>query len=207
MASTAARAQGTPAEQRAHEWLNAGEAAFAQGRFGDALDAFEMSYRKQSAPHTLRRIGDAADKLGSPARAEEAFSAYLKHVPDASDREYIRGRIDANHAALGAVHPKALAVQAAPMTPASASDHRPGHVHPVQTSTELAAPTLAVSNTRSETTHRDPAGPFWVWAAGGAVVVTGIVIAALVISAGGSASSPEPVRGNVGSAIQTLGSR
>jgi tetratricopeptide (TPR) repeat protein len=200
IASAPALAQATPASQRANEWLTAGEVAFAQGRFGDALDAFEASYRKRREPKTLRRIGDAADKLGSHARAAEALSAYLKHVPDAQDREYIAGRIDANHAALDVVQPKTLAVHATPMTApmTGPSDQRSGHEGIV-----LSAPTLATNPA-----HKDPAGPVWIWAAGGAVVVVGIVIAALVISAGGSANnSPEPVRGNVGSAIQTLGSR
>jgi hypothetical protein len=193
-------AQATRASQRANEWLNAGEVAFAQGRFGDALDAFEAAYRKQRVPHTLRRIGDAADKLGSHVRAAQALSAYLKHVPDAADRAYITSRIDANHAAVGEVYPKTLAASVAPMT--LPSDQRTGHEAALQ-----SAPTLATTPVQTENIRRDPAGPFWIWAAGGAVVVTGIVIAALVISAGGSASSPEPVRGNVGSAIQTLGSR
>lgn len=200
IASSAASAQVTRASQRAHEWLNAGEVAFAQGRFGDALDAFEASYRKLAQAQTLKRIGDVADKLGSHARAAEAWSAYLKHVPDAPDREYIASRIDANHAALGEVFPKSLAVEVAPMT--LPSDQRTG-----QEDLSQSAPALAITSTRSERAHRDPAGPIWIWAAGGAVVVAGIVIAALVITAGGSPSSADPVRGNVGSSIQTLGSR
>jgi hypothetical protein len=195
-------AQTTRVSQRANEWLKAGEVAFAQGRFGDALDAFEASYRKLQAPQTLRRIGDAADKLGSHVRAAEALSAYLKHVPDAPDRAYIASRIDANHAEVGKAYPKTLSLMGrrAPVT--LPSDQRVG-----RESSTPSAPVLATSHTATETARRDPAGPFWIWAAGGVVVVTGIVIAALVISAGGSASSPEPVRGNVGSAIQTLGSR
>lgn len=203
LASSVASAQATRASQRAQEWLNAGEVAYAQGRFGDALDAFEASYRKHRAAHTLKRIGDAADKLGSHARAAEALSAYLKHVPDAPDRDYIASRIDANHAALSEVSPKTLAVEVAPMT--LPSDQRTG-----QEDLSQAAPALAtanMTNPRSERAHRDPAGPFWIWAAGGVAVVAGIVIAALVINAGESPSSADPVRGNVGGSIQTLGSR
>lgn len=189
----------------AHERLDAGELAFAQGRFADALDAFEASYRKRREPQTLRRIGDAADKLGSHARAAEAWQAYLKHVPDAADREYIASRIDANHAALGPTHPSTVNIEIAPMT--VSSDQQPGH------NASDSAPTLAVTHTgetsqpRSERTNEQPAGPIWLWAAGGAVVVAGIIIAAVVIGAGGSPSTSDPVQGNVGSAIQTLGSR
>lgn len=200
LAQSPALAQATRASQRANEWLNAGEVAFAQGRFGDALDAFEASYRKRRVPQTLRRIGDAADKLGSHVRAAQALSAYLKHVPDAPDRAYIASRIDANHAAVGKVYPRTLAASVAPVT--LPSDQRAG-----RDASAHGAPALATTDLPTDSARRDPAGPFWIWAAGGAVVVTGIVIAALVISAGGSAGSPEPARGNVGSAIQTLGSR
>jgi tetratricopeptide (TPR) repeat protein len=82
--------------------LSSGELAYSQGRFGDALDAFEASYRKQPTPPTLRRIADAADKLGSHARALQALQAYLKYMPNTPDREYIASRIAANRAALDA---------------------------------------------------------------------------------------------------------
>jgi tetratricopeptide (TPR) repeat protein len=201
----AQNAQEQASASPAHEWLDAGELAFAQGRFGDALDAFEASYRKRREPQTLRRIGDAADKLGSHARAAEAWQAYLKYVPDAADREYIASRIDANHAALGPMHPRTVNIEIVPMTVSSDQQH--GH------NAADSAPSLAVTRTgedaepRSERVNKQPAGPIWLWAAGGAVVVAGIIVAAVVISAGGSPSMSDPVQGNVGSAIQTLGSR
>lgn len=206
IASAPAFAQDGSGASHAVEWLNAGELAFAQGRFGDALDAFEASYRKRREPQTLRRIGDAADKLGSHARAAEAWQAYLKYVPDAPDREYIASRIDANHAALGPTHPRSVSIEVPPMTVTSDQQHG-------RSASESAAPSLAVAQTgessdaRSERTHRQPAGPIWLWAAGGAVVVAGIVIAAVLISSGSSSGASDPVQGNVGSAIQTLGSR
>lgn len=206
IASSPAFAQDAAASSHAVEWLNAGELAFAQGRFGDALDAFEASYRKRREPQTLRRIGDAADKLGSHARAAEAWQAYLKYVPDAPDREYIASRIDANHAALGPTHPRTVNGEIAPMTVTSDRQHG-------LNASESAAPSLAVAHTgegsdqRSERANKQPAGPIWLWAAGGAVVVAGIVIAAVLISAGSGSGASDPVQGNVGSAIQTLGSR
>jgi tetratricopeptide (TPR) repeat protein len=194
----------TASPAHARQWLSAGELAFAQGRFGDALDAFEASYRTQRQPQTLRRIGDAADKLGSHARAAEAWQAYLKYVPDAPDREYIASRIEANHAALSPTHPRTVNLELAPMT--ASSDQQHGH-----TATDSAAPRIThpgeSPNPRSERSSQQAAGPIWLWAAGGAAVIAGIVIAAVVISSGGSPSTTAPVQGNVGSAIQTLGSR
>jgi tetratricopeptide (TPR) repeat protein len=193
---------GEAAAQRASEWQRAGEVAFAQGRFGDALDAFEASYRKRQQAQTLRRIGDAADKLGSHVRAAEALQAYLKDVPDAPDRDYIASRINANQLALGPTHPRSLSVVAAPLT--VASEQQRGH------NSVNAAPALAITQpapTKSQGARSEPAGPIWLWAAGGAVVVAGIVIAAVLVSSGGSRVMGDPVQGNVGSAIQTLGSR
>jgi len=188
------------------QWLSAGELAFAQGRFGDALDAFEASYRKQRAPHTLRRIGDAADKLGSHARAAEAWQAYLKYVPDAPDRDYLASRIDANHAALGPTHPRTVNIEIAPMTVSSDQQH--GHnASDSAVSSTLVTHTGDSAESRTERASTHGAGPIWLWAAGGAAVIAGIVIAAVVISSAGSPTPSDPVQGNVGSAIQTLGSR
>jgi hypothetical protein len=205
-ASASVRAQGTPvASQRAIEWLNAGELAYAQGRFGDALDAFEASYRKQREPKTLHRIGDAADKLGSHARAAEALQAYLEDVPDAPDRVYIASRIDANEAALDAVVPK-------PSPTTIPSDQRRGRAEAptsvvLTPAVALSDPTPPLTQHDSTPSHKNPAGPFWIWAAGGAAVVAGIVIAAILIGSASSDSRPDPVQGNVGSAIQTLHAR
>jgi tetratricopeptide (TPR) repeat protein len=203
--SVSSRALAQSASPRSNEWLTAGEVAFAQGRFGDALDAFELHYRKGQQPQTLRRIGDAADKLGNHMRASEALQAYLKHVPDAPDRDYIASRIDANQAALRPTLPRALSVVVAPVTVASDQQH--GHNAPEATPPRLAVTQPEPSKPESESTHTGPAGPIWIWATGGAVVVAGIVIAAVLISSGGSSRMGDPVQGNVGSAIQTLGSR
>lgn len=204
LASAHALAEDAAQASPAHEWLNAGELAFAQGRFGDALDAFEASYRNQRAPQTLRRIGDAADKLGTHARAAEAWQAYLKYVPDAPDREYIASRIDANHAALAPSHPRSVNIALAPMTVSSDQHH--GHNRSGSASMLAVTHTAADPEPRSERVSKS-AGPVWLWAAGGAAVIAAIVVAAVVISAGDSPSMTDPVQGNVGSAIQTLGSR
>ena len=196
LASTPVLAQGSPRR----EWLSIGELAFAQGRFGDALDAFEASYRDDQAPQTLRRIGDAADKLGSHARAAEVLQAYLRVVPDAPDRELIAARIDANHAALAPVHPRTVDAESAAMTAPSDQQHG-------QSGAAVAPPLAADNLSKSERTSAQPAGPLWLWVTGGAVAVAGIVIAAVVIGSAGSPGSSDPLQGNVGGAIQTLGSR
>jgi tetratricopeptide (TPR) repeat protein len=189
---------GAAAPDEARALLDAGELAYAQGRFGDALDFFEASYRKRREAQTLRRIGDAADKLGSHARAIEALKSYLARVPDTRDRAFVESRIAANQAELDVVRQQTLF--------AASSAKARTDSEPKAAEGTTAAPAAALTQTKSESAGNH-AGPFWLWAAGGAVVVAGIVVAAVVISAGASPSTSEPVRGNIGSAIQTLSSR
>jgi tetratricopeptide (TPR) repeat protein len=191
--------------------LDAGEAAYASGRFGDALDNFEASYRTRPEPPTLRRIGDAADKLGSHARAIEAFRSYLAKVPDARDCVFIESRIEANRAALDAVKQQTLVAASSAKITREAKPDAPQvksivRAAPLQPQPEQAAPAAALTQTKSERAG-SPAGPLWIWAAGGAVVVAGIVVAAVLIGSGAAGNAAVPVRGNVGSAIQTLSSR
>jgi hypothetical protein len=167
------------------------------------LDCFEASYRKRQEALTLRRVGDAADKLGSHARAIEALKSYLLRVPNARDRVFIESRIDANQAALDTVRQQTLL---AASSAKAHTDTKNKSFTSDQGFADSAAPAAALTQTKSEASG-NRAGPFWVWAAGGAVLVAGIVVAAVVISSGGSTNMGEPVRGNVGSAIQTLHSR
>jgi tetratricopeptide (TPR) repeat protein len=205
----------------------AGEGAYARGDFVAALQAFERAYDQEKEPRGLFRIGDAADKLGLHARAASAFQQYLSVVPHAKDRAFIESRFRANQAALGAaadhgatlpppVRSPVAPLRAAPTQPERAasfavlgsSARARVRVHaetdespPARGTRDRAAPGAALRATQasSESTR---VGPWWLWAGAGGVVVVGIVIAAL--SLGSSATSPEPVRGNLGSAVQTL---
>lgn len=191
--------EGAVNEARAQ--LDAGELAYAQGRYGDALDCFEASYRMRPEAMTLRRIGDAADKLGSHARAIEALKSYLARVPDARDRAFVESRIAANQAELDAVRQQTFVAASSAKARTDSTDPKGKGAEPT-----MAAPAAALTQTKAEAAG-NRAGPLWLWAAGGAVVVAGIVVAAVVIGSGASPSTSEPVRGNIGSAIQTLSSR
>jgi hypothetical protein len=228
----------------------AGEAAYAQGDFAGALQAFERAYEQEKEPRTLFRIGDAADKLGMHARAASAFQQYLRFVPYAKDRAFIESRFRANQAALGVASDRGLTLPPsaqAPVAPLRAAPTQPesiasfaalgpsarSHVAADESPSERGARDRAaayerppVLSPRDRSAVAEPAptpdragpgaalratqssgdsprvGPWWLWAGAGGVVVAGIVIAAL--SLGSSATSPEPIRGNLGSAVQTL---
>ncbi|MCX7807199.1 MAG: tetratricopeptide repeat protein, partial [Deltaproteobacteria bacterium] len=90
-----AQAQGTrekssPADeakdQEARALFQAGQVAFEDGRFEDALQYFRRSYELSGRPALLYNIGLAADRLRRDEEALSAFERYLAEVPDARNR-------------------------------------------------------------------------------------------------------------------------
>ena len=165
-----------------------GKAAFESGRLTEALNAFETSYKQTKKPRVLFRVGDTADKLGNRARAISAFQEFLSLVPGSKDRHFIEGRMRANEAAIE----RESRTQAEPQPQTEASQP------------PTAAPAAAVSG--AQTAEADnPAGPLWLWAGAGVVAVAAIVVTGVLVGHSSSSSTPEPVRGNVGGTIRTLG--
>jgi tetratricopeptide (TPR) repeat protein len=185
------------------ELLEAGKTAYGEGRFSEALGAFEQSYERTHKPRTLYRIADTADKLGLHARAVAAFEQYLGLVPAADDRPFIESRIDANRRKLegrppaAALSPAAAAHAEAPVAATPAPD---------SVAAPPAAPEQATGTPATSATHdQDLTRAWWVWAGAGSLLVAGIVVVALAVGSSGARSVPEPVKGNVGGAVQTLG--
>lgn len=82
---------GADAEARAH--YMAGQLAFDQGRFDNALDAFQRAYSLSQRPELLYNIGSAADRLRQDAVALDAFERYLELVPHSQHANSVRARI------------------------------------------------------------------------------------------------------------------
>ena len=171
-----------------------GKAAFEAGRLTEALEAFETSYKQTKRPRALFRVGDTADKLGNRARAISAFREYLSLVPGSKDRPFIEGRIRANEA----VVQQPGVQERSPVQPP-----RVGEANQPPTAAAPSAPTAATSGTQAA--EDNPAGPLWLWAGAGVVAVAAIVVTGILVGHSSSSSTPEPVRGNVGGTIQTLG--
>jgi tetratricopeptide (TPR) repeat protein len=176
---------------RASAYLAAGDEAYAAGRFDQALSAFESAYAREKNPRTLYKIGDTADKLGRKRRAVDAFQQYLALVPAAKDRAFIESRIRADQSALSR---SATPTKSAATTPARTV---------AAPSAALRSTALAGSEQRAHTGQHNPAGPWWLWAGAGVLVVAGVVVAAVGLNSAGE-STPERVRGNLGQATQTL---
>jgi len=85
--------QPTEDDARARELFRAGEAAFDEGRFDDALDSFERAYGLSRRPALLFNIGVAAQMARKRERALEAYRQYLRLLPDANNRAVVETRI------------------------------------------------------------------------------------------------------------------
>jgi hypothetical protein len=151
------------------------------------------------------------------ARAASAFQQYLRFVPYAKDRAFIESRLRANQAALGVASDHGLMLPPLPLAQASLAPLRAAATQPERPAVPSPRDGAAVAEPAPTPARAAPGaalraaqssdepprvGPWWLWAGAGGVVVAGIVIAAL--SLGSSATSPEPIRGNLGSAVQTL---
>lgn len=180
--------------------FEAGVAAFAEGRYEDALGYFKRSYQLSQRSKLLYNIGQVSDRLRRDQQAVEAFEEYLKQEPDAPNKAEVESRVRVLREAIErnkakrqeAVAPAAVA--AAPATePASAS---------------LAAiePTGVMTRNESERHDEKSGGLFsqwWFWTAAG-VVVAGIVVGVAIAASGGGQERQGPLPGNTGVVVSTL---
>ena len=70
-------------------------AAFAGGRYAEALDHFEAAYRLSPRPQLLYNIGLAQDRLRQDRAAIASFERFLAEVPDTTKRVEVEGRLSA----------------------------------------------------------------------------------------------------------------
>jgi tetratricopeptide (TPR) repeat protein len=96
VSATGARAAAqTSTDERAHAAFEAGHAAYAAGRYDDALTNFRRAYDLSRRPELLYNVGLAADRLRHDDEALGAFEAYLDAVPEAANRAEVEARVRA----------------------------------------------------------------------------------------------------------------
>lgn len=83
----------TPDTAQAREHYLRGERLFALGRFGEAMAAYEAAYELSSLPELLFNIGQCHRNLGNYESAVFSFQQFLKHKPEAPNREAVRALI------------------------------------------------------------------------------------------------------------------
>ncbi|MBK7585384.1 MAG: tetratricopeptide repeat protein [Myxococcales bacterium] len=96
-ASPTARAKpdsgGSSDDARARELYKKGDAAYAEGRYEDALTAFQEAYRLSQRSPLLFNIGNALERLGKLADAADALEKYLPHAKPA-EKDVISKRVE-----------------------------------------------------------------------------------------------------------------
>lgn len=75
------------------ESLDRGRKLYEQGRFDEALTAFQSAYKLFAHPDVLYRVAECQERLGEDAAAIASYEMFLRQVPDAKEAMRIRGTI------------------------------------------------------------------------------------------------------------------
>lgn len=141
-----AQVGGSGSDAEARSLFEAGEVAFREGRFENALEYLQRSYELSHRPALLYNLGTTYDRLRRDAEALAAFERYLEEVPDAAQRAQIERRIAVlrESIARGAPSPDAEDETGAPEggDPAPASETSDGAALPGWTTLGVGAAVL-----------------------------------------------------------------
>ncbi|MBX3252048.1 MAG: tetratricopeptide repeat protein [Myxococcales bacterium] len=148
VSSSSAVAQ-TQSDERARELYLLGDDLYSQGRYEEALAAFEESYQLSGRPLLLFNIANAQERSGLWQAAIESLEAYLPHA-DEAEAGRVRARIQS-------LRQRVERLESMRRVEGGGDDEEPN---------ETAPPTP----------RRDIAPPL-VLATGGAVLVGGVVAA------------------------------
>jgi tetratricopeptide (TPR) repeat protein len=66
-----------------------GQTAYKEGRYQDALNAFEAAYENNPLPEFKYNMGASLEKLGRPYAAADRYSQYAKEKPNAPDAKKV----------------------------------------------------------------------------------------------------------------------
>lgn len=80
-------------DAEARALFEAGNTAFNDTRYADALTHFRRAYELSERPELLYNVGVAADRLRRDAEALDAFEAFLAAVPDHPRRRDVEARV------------------------------------------------------------------------------------------------------------------
>ncbi|HET6335118.1 MAG TPA: hypothetical protein VFG30_17965 [Polyangiales bacterium] len=84
-----------PPDESARPMFEMGRRAYEDGRYSEALDAFQRVFVLTGHPAMLINIANSHVRLGEEKRAAASLEQYLALVPDAPDRLLIEARISA----------------------------------------------------------------------------------------------------------------
>lgn len=87
-----AQRRGDPRERHARELFEQGEAAYEEGRYEEAISAFEQAYGLSARPLLLYNIANAQERLGLLREALDNLRVYSEDAPD-DERPVLERRI------------------------------------------------------------------------------------------------------------------
>jgi tetratricopeptide (TPR) repeat protein len=151
----------------------AGQSAYDDGRYPDALVSFERSYELAEDPQILYNIAVTLDRLRRDGEALEAFQMYLRLQPNTPYRRDIEARIEIIEHQIAAREARDVEALRGAGDPAPAEGAEPG----------------------DEPGDGSILSKWWFWTIVGVVVAgaaTGIVLALTL------GSDPDPIAGNHG---------
>lgn len=78
----------------ARQHFEDGSRLYDLGKFRDAAHQYEEAYKYKPDPALLFNIGQAYRAAGDAAEAVTAYKSYLRHVPEASNRQEVEGHVE-----------------------------------------------------------------------------------------------------------------
>lgn len=148
-----------PPDESARPMFEMGRRAYEDGRYAEALDAFQRVFVMTGHPAMLINIANSHARLGEPRRAAASLEQYLALMPNAPDRLLIEDRV----AALYGQADTAPLVEAPPAP-------RPAEPPPPSAASAPLAPAAPASGS-----HGLFMGRTYTWLAlGAAIVLAGV---------------------------------
>jgi tetratricopeptide (TPR) repeat protein len=149
-----------PPDESARPMFEMGRRAYEDGRYAEALDAFQRVFVLTGHPAMLINIANSHSRLGEPRRAAASLEQYLALVPDAPDRLMLEDRISAFYGQ----------ADTAPLVEAPPPAPRPTEAPPPAASAPIAAAPAPASES-----HGLFMGRTYTWLAlGTAIVLAGL---------------------------------
>ncbi len=120
-AAPVARAQDSAHDAEAHAYFEAGRMAFGDGRYDEALAAFQRAFDLSQRGQLLYNIGQCHDRMRHDHEALDAFERFLAAEPDSPQAAEVRARVAFLERAIES-EPTATSAETSPALDAALAD-------------------------------------------------------------------------------------
>ncbi|CAN5711996.1 hypothetical protein BH11MYX4_BH11MYX4_08130 [soil metagenome] len=179
-AQTAVKPDKAANDQRAKELFAKGDGAYAEGRYEEALAAFQEAFTLSGRPQLLFNVSNALERLGRYADAVDALERYLASGK-AKDREVVQKR-------LANLKKRVEEQKKEQERVAKEEEEKRAKTDAERKKSEGDAPPAPPPAVVAPPDRPTPVLPILLLATGGAALATGGVFGVLTLSARGDAS-------------------